>query len=314
VPNARGDDNKKKAALEQLNIARENMNKALKDVDQDNIGRLNAQGQQAQDELFEQLSNNTEKEIQANEAKIKEYDEARKDLLKQRMDAPLDAVAKDVGLPPAQPDPEATTAPPPASTTGAKPKAKSADYWTTISVEVAASYEHKEAQQKSQSTSAGTYTHSFVEMEFVHFTLGAGASWGLFSAGGSMSYSKSSADASSQMAKSSVKATFECMRVDIGRSWLRADLFYDDDLTVTQGNFISPGPIRMATLMDPDNNDLKSAGIDSEQQRQNELQRYGMFPIYPVGKCQVCHSAASGAQHYTKSLLTGGQRRPRDLR
>lgn len=85
----------------------------------------------------------------------------------------------------------------------------------------------------------------------------------------------------SQMAKSSVKATFECMRVDITRPWLRADLFFDDDLRVAPGNFISPGPIRMAALMDPDNH--KDAQIGGEKDRQDELQRYGLFPMYPTG-------------------------------
>lgn len=212
----RGTDADKKAALDKLNNARSEMGKAMSAQDQDNIGRLNAQGQQAQDELFEQLSNNTQAEIDANNAKIKEYDDARKDLLKARMDKPLDVVAKDVGLPDAQPDPQAATAAP-AAAAGSKPKAP--DYWTSISVEVAASYEHSESTQKSQSTSAG-----------------ASGGWGGFSAGGSMAYSKSSADAMSQMAKSSVKATFECMRVDIARPWLRADLFFDDDLQVSPGN------------------------------------------------------------------------------
>lgn len=254
-------DQEKKTALEALNNARGEMNNAMSEQDQANISRLNAQGQQAQDELFEQLCNNTKTEIDANIAKIKEYDDARKELLKQRMDQPLDAVSKDVGLPQPMPDPQTAAAP---STTGA-PQAKVPDYWTNISVEVAASYEHSEAQQKSQSTSVG-----------------ASGGWGGFHAGGSFAYSKSSADAASQMAKSSVKCTFECMRVDITRPWLRADLFYDDELTVTKGNFISPGPIRMAALMDPDNS--KDPSIGNERQRQDELQRYGMFPMYPTGE------------------------------
>ena len=72
------------------------------------------------------------------------------------------------------------------------------------------------------------------------------------------------------------------MRVDITRPWLRADLFYDDELTVTPGNFISPGPIRMAALMDPDSS--KDPSVGNERQRQDELQRYGMFPMYPTGE------------------------------
>ena len=228
------------------------MNKSLSEYDQENISRLNAQGQQAQDELFEQLSNNTQAEIDANTAKIKEYDDARKELLKQRMDKPLDVVSKDVGLPQAMPDPQAAAA---AATTtaGARPKAKAPDYWTTISVEVAASYEHSEATQKSQSTSSVLMTFPLILISSWNFfpnfsSAGASASWGGFHGGGSMAYSKSSADAASQMAKSSVKATFECMRVDIARPWLRADLFYDDDLQVSPFNYISPGPVKIVVV------------------------------------------------------------------
>ena len=51
-----------------------------------------------------------------------------------------------------------------------------------------------------------------------------------------MSHSDATADAAKQMANSSIKAAFDCMRVDITRSWLRGELFYDDDLRVAAGN------------------------------------------------------------------------------
>ena len=124
----------------------------MTEYDQKNVDRLNAQGQQAQDELFLKLSNDNQAEIVANNQKIKEYDDARKELVKARMGDALNIVAQDVGVPAEKADPEKPGAADSVTPAG-KPKPKVADYWTTISVEVAASYEHQEATQKSQSTS-----------------------------------------------------------------------------------------------------------------------------------------------------------------
>jgi len=95
-----------------------------------------------------------------------------------------------------------------------------------------------------------------------------------------VSHSDATSDVAKQMANSTIKASFECMRVDITRSWLRGELFYDDDLRVAAGNFISPGPVTLTTLMDPasyaPNTEL------AKLNRQQELAKYDLFPMYPT--------------------------------
>lgn len=113
------------------------------------------------------------------------------------------AIANEAGIPPAIPDIPATEP----------------DYWTSIALEVSSSYSAD--QSKSSSSS---------------FSVGASASWGLWSVGGSAAHSSTSSNAAKQMANSTIKVSFECMRVDIGRSWLRGELFYDDDLKAAPNN------------------------------------------------------------------------------
>ena len=66
-------------------------------------------------------------------------------------------------------------------------------------------------------------------------SVGVSGSYCGITVGASGGHSKSSADAQSQMANCSCKISFDCMRVDIGRSWLRSELFFDDDLQVAPG-------------------------------------------------------------------------------
>jgi hypothetical protein len=107
----------------------------------------------------------------------------------------------------------------PADVPAPDPTAPKTDYWTSIAVEVLSSY----AAEQSDSSNTS-------------FSVGGGASWGLWSVGGSVSHSNATANAAKQMANSSVKASFDCMRVDITRNWLRGELFYDDALRVAAGN------------------------------------------------------------------------------
>ncbi|KAG6834904.1 hypothetical protein H0H93_006541 [Arthromyces matolae] len=78
------------------------------------------------------------------------------------------------------------------------------------------------------------------------------------------------------MAKNSCKITFECMRVDISRNWLRSELFYDADLTTGPDEFISPGFGRLRDLMEG-----QEPGADPEA-IERELDRYSTFPMYPT--------------------------------
>jgi hypothetical protein len=91
------------------------------------------------------------------------------------------------------------------------------DYWTSVCVSVASSY-----SSDSNTTDA------------MAFTVDASVNYGLLSAAVSVSHSESHANAVKQMANASVKISFDCMRVDITRPWLRGELFYDHDLRIPE--------------------------------------------------------------------------------
>lgn len=97
-------------------------------------------------------------------------------------------------------------------------KGVAADYWTHVDIMI----EHDQSVSK-ESQSA------------VSWSANAGASWWMWDVGGSASHQGSSADAYKAMNSSSVKVSFDCMRVDITRPWLHADLFFDKDLKVAPG-------------------------------------------------------------------------------
>lgn len=194
-----------------MNEARDKLTAYFGEVDKSNITKLNETAVAAQAALFANNCELLKKQIAANETQIAAYQEQIK-----KLDTPdsatnlQDVFAISAGIPPAAPD----------VTPAADPKAPNeADYWASISVEVSSSYS---AEQSSSSSNS--------------FSVGGGASWGLWSVGGSASHSDATADAAKQMANSSIKASFDCMRVDITRSWLRGELFYDDDLRVASGN------------------------------------------------------------------------------
>jgi len=213
----------------------------------------------AQAALFANDSKLLANQIAANKTKIEAYGK-QLDKLKSIPDSASnlqDVFAISAGIPPAAPDIPSNTDP---------NVPTEADYWTSISLEVSSSYA---AEQSSFSSNS--------------YSVGGGASWGLWSVGGSVSHSDVTADAASQMAKSRIKASFDCMRVDITRSWLRGELFYDDDLRAAAGNFISPGPMTLASLMDSEAYvvDPEIAKLD-QLSREQELAKYDLFPMYPT--------------------------------
>ncbi|CAE6473609.1 unnamed protein product [Rhizoctonia solani] len=117
------------------------------------------------------------------------------------------------------------------------------DFFTPITVEVTSSSETKRTEESATSFSAG-------------------------------------ASAMSELAESSVKISFECMRVDITRPWLRPELFYDEELVPGPGVLISPGFARLGALME---------GKVPAEQAEKELQDYSVFPLYPVGFLVACN-------------------------
>lgn len=191
--------------------ARDKMTDYFGKIDMNNITNLNVSATNAQAALFLNECALLKNQVTANEAQIAVYAAELKKLDGPGSAATLqDVFASSAGIPPAAPD----------LTPPADPKAPyEPDYWTSISLEVSSSYS---AEQTSSSSNS--------------YSVGGGGGWGLWSAGGSVSHSDATSDVAKQLASSSIKASFDCMRVDITRSWLRGELFYDDDLRVAAGN------------------------------------------------------------------------------
>ena len=179
-------------------------------VDKDNVDKLSDAARDTQIQVFASKCKLLTDQQKANEAKITEYEAQRKKL--QDGSGPGTSVAADfqdkyadkAGIP--------RDVPRPPTATGEK---NEADYWTSISTKVSSSFSHEETEVQSTSWSTG-----------------GSVGWGWFSAGASASHSDSHSNVSKQMANSSVKISFDCMRVDITRPWLRGELFYDHDLSV----------------------------------------------------------------------------------
>ena len=194
-----------------MNDARDKLTAYFGEVDKSNITRLNETATAAQAALLANDCELLKKQVAANEAQIAGYQAQIKKLGAPDTASNLqDVFAITADIPPAAPD--FTPSPDPRTP-------NEADYWTSITVEVASSYS---AEQSSSSSNS--------------FSVGGGASWRLWSVEGSASHSDATADAAKQMANSSIKASFDCMRVDITRIWLRGELFCDDDLRAASGN------------------------------------------------------------------------------
>ncbi|KAF9642626.1 hypothetical protein BDM02DRAFT_3124358 [Thelephora ganbajun] len=243
------------AALETANnkisAAREALSKGFGEIQRSGIGLLNKRAAKSQDGLFENQAAAIRLQITANEAKIASLEDKLKTLApKDNASSFQDIIAQSAGIPPPLPDPPATVDDTP-------------NFWTKITVEVSSSYTAEQTQSRSSS-----------------YSVGGSVRWGLLSIGGGYSSSSQSTDAARQMANSSVKVSFECMRVDIARGWLRGELFYDDGLKVLKDNYISPGPNILSKLMDPGKEYV--ADEDEKLSREQLLQRYEMFPMYPT--------------------------------
>jgi hypothetical protein len=152
--------------------------------------------------------------IAANENTIRDYTEARQKLLGDRAGDPANNVPSELGIPP--PLPDGASAGVARTTPDGRPLINPDDFRTSISISVAESYDTAQSSSSANSCS-----------------LGAGASWGPWSVGGSVSHSNSTSKVAKQMAHSSVSVIFDCLRVDIARTWRRSELFYDSDITVT---------------------------------------------------------------------------------
>lgn len=93
------------------------------------------------------------------------------------------------------------------------------DCWTSIRFEVASRY-------SCDPNTTGA----------LGFTVDTSANHGLLCAAVNTSHNESYINAMRQMVNASVQISFDCMRVDIARPWLRKELFYDSDLRVPEGD------------------------------------------------------------------------------
>lgn len=194
-------------AFTTLNTARDALTDFFTTLDKTNIENLNNVAVTNQAALFADGARLLNAQLGVNKTQISTYKAQLKSLKGTDSATALqDSIAIAAGIPPAAPDVTPSSSP-------------DADYWTSISIEVSSSYNAEQSTSSSNS-----------------FSVGGSGSWGLWSVGGSAAHTDSTSDAAMQMANSSVKASFECMRVDITRGWLRGELFYDDDLKVARGN------------------------------------------------------------------------------
>ena len=196
---------------EQLNNARAALREHFERLDKDCVGDLAALARKDQASLFDNNCQLLNDQIKANEDQITEYRERRDQLRKgagpnyKAIAAGLQGgVADEAGVPRAS-----LFKPPNTEGNG------DSDFWTSISITVKSNYSHEATETQSTSWSAG-----------------GSVGWGLWSVSASASHSASHSNALKQMGEAEVNVSFECMRVDITRPWLRGELFYDHDLKV----------------------------------------------------------------------------------
>lgn len=196
-------DDDKKNATEAANTAKEALDKANEKYNKEGIERLSLMSLKAVDDIYSEQAQKLQPEFDANERAIKALEEERDAILRKNVDDP---VLKEV-------------LPSDAETNAPKTPKDKADYFTSINVEVSSSYDHSKSSQHALTAGAK------VKAGYGQLGVAAGAA-----------HTQSSGDAESQMAKSNVKVSFECMRVDIDRPWLRPELFYDEDLRAGPGS------------------------------------------------------------------------------
>ncbi|KAG9118787.1 hypothetical protein FRC07_006524 [Ceratobasidium sp. 392] len=227
-------------------------------------------------------------QVESNKQLIKDYTKSRDSLLTggNAGNTMINELAVDMEIPRALPDPEAQSTAPAAPGVKVEPKPKKslADYFTPITVEVSATSE----SDRTKTTSS-------------NMSFGASASYGWLSASASMEHSDSHSEAMKQLASSNVKISFECMRVDITRPWLRAELFYDEDLKPGPDVRISPGFGKLQQLME-----------DKSRQATDELNRWMAFSMYPVSFIVACNvvleisGSTSKLESFMNSSSTSG--------
>ncbi|KAF9649295.1 hypothetical protein BDM02DRAFT_3186460 [Thelephora ganbajun] len=242
-----------KERLDAMNQAKEDFKKKLGAFDEFGTDKLTETAVNSRNELLGDQAEGLKGQITANTAQINKYTDQLKKLQKgTTAEEFTDSFATTFGIPSA-------STPKQTGEDTVQP-----DYWTSITLEVSSSSSDTDTNSESNS-----------------YSVGASFSWGLWGGGGSVSHSDATANAAKQMAESSIKVSFACMRVDIRRPWLNAELFANSQLKATAGSLISPGPVKLARLMDPDNYPTDTSS-SSPEQREKELSKYELFPMYPT--------------------------------
>lgn len=196
--------------------AKKKLDKAFETYDKESLGRVSAMSLEALKAMFTMSNTQLNDEILENKSRIRELEAERQRLVNENIGDPSDMFFGDI-LPPGMSKAKKGGTPATGSR-GVSAASKLEDYFTAITVEVSSKHENSSSSQHSVDTASKT---SF--------------SLGLFSAQNSNSYHKSTFDAQTQMASSNVRVSFECMRVDIHRTWLRPELFFDYDLRAAPG-------------------------------------------------------------------------------
>ncbi|KAF8596197.1 hypothetical protein BDV93DRAFT_539470 [Ceratobasidium sp. AG-I] len=227
-----------------------------------NLAQLTSKNKTAQNDMFKKMADGgfVTTQIELNKSLIGKYTQDRDALMTAGGESTVIAgLAESMGISKALPEPSL----PPVVKDDTQNQAPLGDFFTPITVEVSASSNKQSTYTSATSTAAG-----------------ASASWGFGLARASVlaKYSNVYSSAMSELVNSSVKISFECMRVDINRPWLRPELFFDDELIPGPNIKISPGPHRLHELMDGKVVNGKS-----------KLLSYSTFPLYPTAFLVACN-------------------------
>ncbi|KAG9126047.1 hypothetical protein FRC07_005112 [Ceratobasidium sp. 392] len=273
-PDEHSGTSKPKNQLDEYHQAQKHLSDAQADYDKANLASLTNENKATRNELMKSLSGEkglAKNQMDTNDKLIKDYTAKRKALIeagKSSGETTFNAMATELGISQAQPDPSAQPAGSDAKTLD--------DFFTPVTVEVSAS------SSSSKTDSSATTAHAE-----------ASASGLFWHASASADLSEAKDAAQKELVNSSVKVSFECMRVDIKRSWLRAELFGDPDLVPGHGVQISPGAEEIHSLIDKTAYDPKA-----------EPPQHGIFPMYPVAFMVACNvvleisGSASSIQTY----------------
>jgi hypothetical protein len=211
-------EDQKAAAFKTYTLMKEGMEKALNNTSKEetaNLGNVSAAAQKTMWDSFKSPGSIASQTIQENENLIRTYVEARAKLSETTSKSQLikditDAV--DVSRPLRDPEAQSSN----------DSAAKGADFFTQISVDVSS------AESSDSASSSATSFEGKAQASY-------GIWWFKTSVEVATSHSSAHSDVERTMAKNACKISFECMRVDISRAWMRPELFYDADLTVPTG-------------------------------------------------------------------------------